>query len=485
MAKEKEEIKEEVTEMAEGTVESKKEAESTEKEEKTEAEEEADEPKEEKAEEEPKKEKTKEEKKEVEKKEAKEEVKKAEKTEKVEKDEKTEKDKKEKAEKPEKAEPKHAESVAKKSGANVVAIVMAAIALVASGTSAVFSYLSYEKANTPITFLNSGADGNSANFVEGSISDIVDKVSESVVSIVTSVKAMSYYGGVYDTQAAGTGIIVSEDGYILTNKHVIDGANKISVVLDDGTTYEDVELVTTDPMNDVAFLKIKDVEGLKPATLGDSKTITAGQQVIAIGNALGQYQNTVTSGIVSGTGRSLTATDSTGTMSEELTDMIQTDAAINSGNSGGPLINAAGEVIGINTANGSSAENVGFAIPISSVKGMLSQLIETGKAERAYIGVYSVEITADIAKSYNLPVSSGVYLYNTAKYSSIITGSPAEKAGLQDKDIITAVNGVKVGAAGSLSSLIGEYKPGDTVQLTVIRNGKEIAVNVELAGYKA
>ena len=237
MAKEKEEIKEEVTEMAEGTVESKKEAESTEKEEKTEAEEEADEPKEEKAEEEPKKEKTKEEKKEVEKKEAKEEVKKAEKTEKVEKDEKTEKDKKEKAEKPEKAEPKHAESVAKKSGANVVAIVMAAIALVASGTSAVFSYLSYEKANTPITFLNSGADGNSANFVEGSISDIVDKVSESVVSIVTSVKAMSYYGGVYDTQAAGTGIIVSEDGYILTNKHVIDGANKISVVLDDGTTY--------------------------------------------------------------------------------------------------------------------------------------------------------------------------------------------------------------------------------------------------------
>lgn len=368
--------------------------------------------------------------------------------------------------------------------ANVVAVVIAVIALVLSGTSAVFSYLSYEKASTPITFLSAGADGNAANFVEGSVADIVDKVSESVVSIVTSMKAMSYYG-VYDTGAAGTGVIVTDDGYILTNKHVIDGANKISVVLDDGTIYENVELVETDPLNDIAFLKIKDVSGLKAATLGDSKTISVGQQVIAIGNALGQYQNTVTSGIVSGTGRSLTATDSTGSMSEQLSDMIQTDAAINSGNSGGPLVNAAGEVIGINTANSYSAENMGFAIPISSVKGMLAQLKESGKAKRSYLGVYSVEITPEIAKNYNLPVTAGAYLYNSASYSAILKDSPAAKAGLKDKDIITAVNGIKVGAAGSLSSLIGEYKPGDTVQLTVIREGKEIAVNVELGGYSS
>ncbi len=339
---------------------------------------------------------------------------------------------------------------------NILAISLATIALVMSCVGVVFSIKSYEKASTPITILGGGTDGNSANFVEGSVADIVEKVSESVVSIVTSLKSTSLFGQSYDSSAAGTGIIVTADGYILTNKHVIDGATKINVVLDDGTTYENVKLVVTDPLNDIAFLKISDVSDLKPATLGNSKTITVGQQVIAIGNALGQYQNSVTSGIISGTGRSLTATDSTGSMSENLTDMIQTDAAINSGNSGGPLLNAAGEVIGINTATGSGVENIGFAIPISSVKGMLSQLVETGKAARAYIGVYSVEITPDVAKEYNLPVSTGVYLYNSAKYSAIIKNSPAEKAGLRDKDIITAVNGVKIGSAGSLGTLIGE-----------------------------
>ena len=363
------------------------------------------------------------------------------------------------------------------------AIVFATLALILSVTSVVFSVLSYNKANTPLTILGSGADGNSVNFVEGSVADIVSKVSKSVVSIVTSIKTTGYFGMSYDSSAAGTGIIVTSDGYILTNKHVIDGATKINVVLYDGTTFENVKLVATDPLNDVAFLKIDDVTDLKPATLGNSKTITVGQQVIAIGNALGQYQNTVTAGIISGTGRSLTASDSTGSISETLTDMIQTDAAINSGNSGGPLINAAGEVVGINTATGVSAENMGFAIPISSVKGMLKQLIEKGKASRAYIGVYGVEITPDVAKEYNLPVSAGVYLYNSAKYSAIVKGSPAEEAGLKDKDIITAVNGVKIGASGSLSSLIGEYQPGDTVQLTLMRDGKEIAINVTLGAY--
>ena len=374
--------------------------------------------------------------------------------------------------------------VKERKGGSTLAIVLSLIAIVLSGTSAVFAYLSYDKANTPLTIL-SGTDGNAANFVEGSIAEVAEKVSESVVSIVTSTKATSYFGQSYTGSAAGTGIIVTEDGYILTNKHVIDGASKISVVLDDGTTYEGAEVVEVDPLNDVAFVKIKDVSGLKPATLGDSKTVTVGQQVITIGNALGLYQNTVASGIVSGTGRSLTATDSTGSMAEKLSDMIQTDAAINSGNSGGPLVNAAGEVIGINTATSSSAENVGFAIPIASVKGMLSQLIESGKASRAYIGVYSSQITPDMAKQYNLPVTAGAYLYSSGTYSAVVKGSAGERAGLRDKDIITAVNGVKIGSAGSLSTLIGEYKPGDTVQLTVIREGKEIAVNVTLEGYNA
>lgn len=365
-----------------------------------------------------------------------------------------------------------------------LAIVLALIATVCGGGGLVLGWLAYEKASTPITFLNSGADGNSANFAEGSIADVANKVSESVVSIVTSTKTTNFFGQSYDASAAGTGIIVSEDGYIITNKHVINGASEINVVLADGTTYEGVKVVATDPLNDVSFLKIENVTDLKPATLGNSKTITVGQQVIAIGNALGQYQNTVTVGIISGTGRSVTASDSSGYNAETLSDMIQTDAAINSGNSGGPLVNGAGEVIGINTATSTSAENMGFAIPISAVKGMLQQLTETGKAERTYLGVYSVEITPEIAKAYNLPVSSGAYLYSSSNYSAIIKDSPASKAGLKDKDIITAVNGEKIGVAGSLASLIGEYKPGDTVQLTVFREGKETAVKVTLEGYK-
>ncbi len=367
---------------------------------------------------------------------------------------------------------------------DVLLVALAVIAIIFGAGGLVLGWLGYEKASTPITFLNSGSDGNSVSFVEGSIADIADKVSKSVVSIVTSTKSTNFFGQSYDSSAAGTGIIVMEDGYILTNKHVINGADEVYVVLDDGTTYEDVEVVATDPLNDVAFLKIDGVSDLTAATLGDSKTISVGQQVIAIGNALGEYQNSVTSGIISGTGRSVTASDGSGYNTETLSDMIQTDAAINSGNSGGPLMNAAGEVIGINTATSTTAENMGFAIPISSVKGMLKQLIETGKAERTYIGVYTSEITPEMAKAYNLPVSSGAYIYSSSAYSAIISNSPASKAGLKDKDIITAVNGVKVGAAGSLASLIGEYEPGDTVQLTVVRDGKEIAVNVTLEGYR-
>ena len=366
---------------------------------------------------------------------------------------------------------------------NQVAVIISIAALLLGGVGFGFGLMSYfGKNSSPVTFVN-GTDGNSANIVEGSIADIANKVSESVVSIVTSTKVTNFFGQSTDSAAAGTGIIVTKDGYVLTNKHVIDGAHKVSVILDDGTIYEDVEVVATDPLNDVAFLKIKDVSDLTPATLGDSKTINVGQQVIAIGNALGEYQNTVTAGIISGTGRSVTATDSTGSHAETLSDMIQTDAAINSGNSGGPLVNAAGEVIGINTATSSTAENMGFAIPISSVKGMLGQLVESGKAKRAYIGIHTVDVTAEAAKEYELPVSSGAYVYSPSTYSAIIKGSPAEKAGIKDKDIITAVNGVKVGAAGSLADLIGEFKPGDTVQLTVIRESNEMTINVTLEGY--
>lgn len=373
--------------------------------------------------------------------------------------------------------------VRERKNGNGFLIFLVFIAIILGGVGTTFSLLAYFKTDTPITFLGNGTDGNSANFVEGSIASVADAVSKSVVSIVTSIKQRSIFG-TYESGAAGTGVIVSGDGYILTNKHVIDGANKINVVLDDGTTYEGVKLVTTDPLNDIAFLKIDGVSDLPAAKLGDSKTINVGQQVIAIGNALGQYQNTVTAGIVSGLGRSLTATDSNGANAETLSDMIQTDAAINQGNSGGPLVNAAGEVIGINTATGdsSASENMGFAIPISSVKGMLTQLIEKGSAKRAYMGVYGVSITPEVAKNYELPVTSGAYIYSS-NYSSVIADGPAARAGIKDKDIILEINGAKVGIAGSMTNLIGQYKPGDTVQLKVFRDGNEIAINVTLGEY--
>ena len=368
----------------------------------------------------------------------------------------------------------------------LLTLTLVIFALIFSGVSLTFDLIDFFNGDTPITFSGTGNDGNSANFTEGSVADIANKVSPSVVSITTETRTTSYFGQSSTSAAAGTGVIVSKNGYILTNKHVISGANKISVVLADGVVYEKVKLVSEDPLNDIAFLKISDVEDLPAATLGDSKTLSIGQQVIAIGNALGQYKNTVTSGIISGTGRSITATDSSYSMAETLSDMIQTDAAINAGNSGGPLVNAAGEVIGINTATSSEANGIGFALPISSVKGMLSQLLESGSASRAYIGVYGINITPEIAKEYELPVTAGTYLYReTSHYNSsaIVSGSPAEKAGLKNKDIVTAVNGAKVGVSGSLTTLIGEYKPNDTVQLSILRAGKEIAINVTLGAY--
>ena len=375
---------------------------------------------------------------------------------------------------------------------NSTALVLAGIACVTSLASLGFSIYNYRHGAARVTINEN--DGNAISFTEGSIAEVASKVSPAVVSIVVETKTKSsgssdYYrffggGGSQTSQAAGTGMIVTSDGYVLTNKHVAEDATKIQVILDDGTTYEDVELVGIDPLNDVAFLKIKDASDLPTVKLGNSKTLTVGQQVVAIGNALGQFQNTVTEGVVSGIGRTITATSDGYTAYENLTDMIQTDAAINSGNSGGPLINAAGEVIGINTAVSDSGNGLGFAIPISSVKGMLKSILNTGTAARAYIGVNYVTLTPDVAKAYGLDVTSGAYVYSKSG-NPVISGSPAAKAGIKNGDIITSVNGVKVGSAGTVSSLIGEYAPGDTVQLVVLREGKEITVNIELEAYPA
>jgi serine protease Do len=256
----------------------------------------------------------------------------------------------------------------------------------------------------------------------------------------------------------------------------------VQVVLSDGTSYDNVKVLGSDPLNDVAFLKIPDVSNLTVAQLGDSSSIRVGQKVVAIGNSLGQYQNTVTSGIISGTGRPISA--QSGGSVENLTDLLQTDTAINPGNSGGPLLNLAGQVIGVNTAIVQDAQGIGFAIPINATKGTMKGVLAGSGVHRAFLGVNYISLTADVAKHYSLSVKKGAYVSSSDGKTSVVSGSPADKAGIQDKDIITKVGGITVGDAGGVSSLVAEYAPGDTITLTVLRGGNTMTINVTLSEYK-
>lgn len=380
----------------------------------------------------------------------------------------------------------------KSTSGGLIALVAFSLLIGAAGLAiGIIALLGGMKNNTPVSTVSAEGyyQGNSVEFEETSVANIASKVTPAVVSIITESRKSGYYslfGSGGTTQSAGTGMIVTSDGYVLTNKHVIDGATNVQVITQAGDTYDDVKIVGTDPLNDVAYLKIQDAKDLPTITLGDSKTIAIGQPVLAIGNALGVYQNSVTQGIISGSGRSLTASDSNGNNSETLTDMIQTDAAINPGNSGGPLVNAAGEVIGINTAVSQSANGLGFAIPISATKGMLNRVIEGGKAERAYLGLTYITVTAEVAKEYKLPVSQGAYVYNASRSSgsAIVNDGPADKAGIKTGDVITKVGNIEVGRAGSISTLVGEYKVGDVIEITYIRDGETKTTQVKLEAYE-
>ncbi len=337
------------------------------------------------------------------------------------------------------------------------------------------------------------------------VSSIAKTVGQSVVSVnVTSQTATPYSGlfsymyggggtGSQTQQSAGTGIILTSSGLILTNRHVVPaGTTSVSVTLSDGTVLDNVKVVgRTSPSDslDVAFLQVEDAKGhvLKPATLGDSSKVQVGDPVVAIGNALGQFQNTVTSGIISGYGRSVQASNSNGSSSETLDDMFQTDAAINEGNSGGPLVNLNGEVIGMNTAIASNSQNVGFAIPINDIKGSIDSVKSTGKLERPYLGVVYVTLTDDIAKQYKLSVTRGAYIPLSSDMGSqtIIAGGPAQKAGLKEGDVITKVNGTAIDEKTSLVSILSTHKVGDTVTLTVVRGSKTLTMQVTLAAVPA
>lgn len=369
-------------------------------------------------------------------------------------------------------------------GKYIALVILVLVACFSAGLAGGFVYLRLAGGSATATINRDTAnDGNTViSQDEENISSVASKVGPSVVSITTKGQAtQSYYGTQQAVEGAGSGIILTSDGYILTNKHVVSGSSQLSVTTSDGTVYDDVKIVGTDPLNDLAFIKVSGVSNLTAATLGDSSSTRIGQKVVAIGNSLGEFQNTVTSGIISGKGRPISASE--GNSVETLTDLIQTDAAINPGNSGGPLVNLSGQVIGINTAVAEDAQSIGFSIPINSAKGVIKNLQKTGKVERAYLGVNYMSITPEIAKQYNLPTKEGAYVV-ASNGQSVVSGSPADKAGMKDKDIITKVGDLKVGEHGSVSSLIGEYATGEKVQLTIIRAGKTITVDVTLATYQ-
>jgi len=267
----------------------------------------------------------------------------------------------------------------------------------------------------------------------------------------------------------GTGFFVSSDGLILTNKHVVYDEEAEYIVLTNNKKKYKAKVLAKDPSCDVAILKIegKNFPFLK---LGNSDKIVLGQTVIAIGNALGEFQNSISVGVVSGLGRRITAGGSG--YIETIENMIQTDAAINKGNSGGPLLNLKGEVIGINTAMATGAENIGFATPINIAKKDLEMVKEEGKIIIPFLGVRYILVNQAIKEKYHLPVDYGAYIVGDEEHPAIVPGSPAEKVGLKEKDIILEINGEKISFDNSLAHLIRKYKPYEEVELKVLRKGK-------------
>lgn len=327
---------------------------------------------------------------------------------------------------------------------------------------------------------------------ESVVIDVVKNMGPSVVTIVEEVqpnKVQSYDVGPFQifgfqdqtpqkpqAQNIGSGFVVSSEGLIATNKHVVsDVGAKYQVVTNDDKKYT-VEKIYRDPLNDIALLKINTNQNpgkrILPVKLGNSSNLEVGQFVIAIGTALGEFKNTVTTGVISGLGRGITAGDQFQGFAERLDNVIQTDAAINPGNSGGPLVNSGGQVIGINTAVSQSGQNIGFALPISILQDSIDNFNKTGRFNRPYIGVSYKMLSKDIAVLNNLV--AGAYI------QTVMSDSPAQKAGIKTGDVIIKFDGKTVDGKTELVKLIGAKKAGDRISVTVWRDGKTVELNVEL-----
>lgn len=317
----------------------------------------------------------------------------------------------------------------------------------------------------------------SSTDVETAVTQAVDKIGPAVVTVITQLPGggrRSFFSPSQGVTASGSGVIITADGYVLTNNHVVEGGQSYSITLANGDQL-DAQLVGTDQFTDLAVLK---VSGKMPAvaTFGNSDLLKPGENVIAIGSPLGDFKNSVTAGVISATGRSLDTGN--GYLME---NMIQTDAAINEGNSGGPLVNLAGQIIGINTMivrSGSGAstvvEGLGFSIPSNTVQAIISQLLKNGTLARPVLGVQYQSIDPTVSRMYRLPVEYGAYVTN------VIAGSPADKAGIQVDDIITKLNDITIDDAHPYINVLYSFAPGETIDVTFARGNQTLSVKVTL-----
>ncbi|MFA6392935.1 MAG: trypsin-like peptidase domain-containing protein [Candidatus Paceibacterota bacterium] len=331
------------------------------------------------------------------------------------------------------------------------------------------------------------------NKVEGTVITAVKKARPAVVSIIISKQVPKYTvtykeeGIVYTPNGtekkqlgSGSGFLISSSGMIVTNRHVVEQTDvDYTVLLNNGKEYS-ATVLARDSVLDVALIKIG-ATNLPYLELADSDKLEVGQSVVAIGNALGEFKNTVSSGVVSGLSRSLTATGSGG-YQEFLYKVIQTDAAINPGNSGGPLLNLSGEVVGINVALAQGSSNIGFSLPINSVKSVIDQVEKTGKISRPYVGVRYVNVTGDLKAKLNLSVDYGILVAKGANESdvAVVPGSPADKAGIKEGDIILSIGGVVLNQDNDFMSIIRNKKIGESLKFRILSNGIEKTVTIKL-----
>ncbi|MDQ4149583.1 MAG: trypsin-like peptidase domain-containing protein [Actinomycetota bacterium] len=317
--------------------------------------------------------------------------------------------------------------------------------------------------------LPTASPGREVPVVPGSIPSIVEAIAPSVVAIFTQGLARDFFFQAVPTQGAGTGVIATADGNILTNAHVIANSQRIEVLLSDGRRLP-AEVVGADAETDLAVIRVR-ADDLKAAPFGDSNRLRVGQMVVAVGHALGLRGGpTVTEGIVSALDRSIR--EPSGAVLENL---VQTDAAINPGNSGGPLVDASGNVIGINTAIAGEAQNIGFAIAITPARRVVNQLMASGRVVRPFLGIQMVALSPAISSQLGIGVTEGVLI------TGVVEGSPAARAGIQPNDVIVEVEGSEVSDTEGVSSVIDSKRPGDPLRLVVVRGEERITLTPTLA----